>query len=352
VRYAHLWLPGFLISSLRRLGEGPPRHVWLAIADHFEPLGQGADETIARQRAAVWRQHWPEIAARHSDSDGRRPIYTFFYPEEEYRAELLEPLADMTRDGIADVEVHIHHDGEGEANFVERMRTFLDRLRRHHGLLRHHEGRLVFGFIHGNWALDNSRPDGRWCGLNNEIALLRELGCYADFTLPATHSPCQTGLVNSIYRVIDDPLRPRSHARGIRVRPGLPALGDLTLIPGPLCLDLSSGLGRPHIESGELAGRIPMSRNRARLWLRHAPRIGDHAFLKLFAHGAQERDIGPLLNGLLDRLFSDLASECRAQSAALHFVSTWGMWQAVEALRRRQDPHQGRGPQNQWPSHS
>ena len=37
-----------------------------------------------------------------------------------------------------------------------------------------------FGFIHGNWCLDNSRADGRWCGLNNELILLRELGCYAD----------------------------------------------------------------------------------------------------------------------------------------------------------------------------
>ena len=50
-------------------------------------------------------------------------------------------------------------------------------------------GRVVFGFIHGNWALDNSRPDGKYCGLNNEITLLRDLGCYADFTMPSGASP-------------------------------------------------------------------------------------------------------------------------------------------------------------------
>ena len=33
-----------------------------------------------------------------------------------------------------------------------------------------------------------SLPDGRWCGLNNELILLRDLGCYADFTLPSAPS--------------------------------------------------------------------------------------------------------------------------------------------------------------------
>ena len=53
---------------------------------------------------ALWRRQWPEIASRHVDAEGRRPVYTFFYPEEEYRPELLEPLAEMTDQGIADVD--------------------------------------------------------------------------------------------------------------------------------------------------------------------------------------------------------------------------------------------------------
>ena len=63
-----------------------------------------ADPETARRRVAAWRAAWPEIAARHRDSDGRPPCYAFFYPEEEYRPELLEPLAEMARLGIADVE--------------------------------------------------------------------------------------------------------------------------------------------------------------------------------------------------------------------------------------------------------
>ena len=68
-----------------------------------------------------------------------------------------------------------------------------------HGLLREQEGRTVFGFIHGNWALDNSLPHGKWCGLNGEIALLRDLGCYADFTMPSMPSAAQGRVVNQIY---------------------------------------------------------------------------------------------------------------------------------------------------------
>jgi hypothetical protein len=342
-RYTHLWVPSYLATRLRRLGESAPTDAWVAIADHFEPLWNGADEKTAGSRVAVWRRHWPEIAARQRDFEGRHPVYSFFYPQEEYRSELVEPLAEMTRKGIADVEVHIHHGGDGEASFTEKMHGFLEALHGPHGLLRREDGRVVFGFIHANWALDNSRPDGRWCGLNDEVSILRDLGCYADFTLPAPDSPCQGGPVNVIYRVTDGPNRPRSFARGALVRPGLPAVGDLTLIPDPLALDSGMrGPLRPCLESGELAGyRLP-SRHGARFWLRIAPRLAGHVFIKLFGHGAQERNSGPLLQGGLDVFFSSLEHECTELGIRLHYVLTWGMFRAVDSIRLGADPLAGR----------
>jgi hypothetical protein len=337
-RYSHLWLPGLLASRVSRLGERPPKHVWFLIADHFEPLWRGADEETATQRVALWRRRWPEIATRHEDSDGRHPVYSFFYPEEEYRPHVLESLAEMVAERVGDVEVHIHHDGDGQVAFVDKISRFVEILEARHGLLRRHQGRIAFGFIHGNWALDNSRPDGRWCGLNNEIRLLRELGCYADFTMPAAFTPCQAGPVNVIYRVTDDPERPRSYARGIPVRPGLPAVGDLTLITGPLSLEWRGWRRRPRVESGEIAGHAMPSRERVRLWLSLAPRILDHVFVKLYTHGTQERNSEPLLSGGLETLLASLAIECRAVGARWHFVSAWEAWQAVEALRIGSDP--------------
>ena len=81
-------------------------------------------------------------------------------------------------------------------------------------------GEVKYGFIHGNWALDNSLPDGKHCGVNNELDVLRETGCYADFTLPSAPSPAQTRTINRIYYAIDDPLRPKSHDTGVPVGSG------------------------------------------------------------------------------------------------------------------------------------
>ncbi len=333
-RNAHLWAPGLIRSRLRRRGEGPPRFVWLTIADHFEPLWKSPTSDVASARVARWRREWPEIAARHRDAEGRSPKYCFFYPEEEYRPELLEPLAELTRTGIADVEVHLHHDHDTGPAFVQRLSRFTEALHSRHGLLRPHDGQLAFGFIHGNWALDNGRPDGRWCGLNDEISLLRSLGCYADFTMPAAPDVSQGGLVNTIFRVTDDPERPRSYEKGIPVEPGTPAVGDLTLIPGPLgILWRPGGRWKPRLDTGELASYARPAMERIRLWLSVAPRIGDHCFVKLYSHGAQEGNATALLGGDLSSLFQGLERQCAEWGSRLRYATAWEMWCAVEALR-------------------
>jgi hypothetical protein len=330
-RHAELWFPGYVRSRLKNWGSAPPCRVWVALADHWEPYWLQPSDEIALERVDVWARHWPKIAAKHADSAGRAPQYTFYYPQEEYRPAFLDTLSIMVRQGIADVDIHIHHDGEGEQNFVDRMSGFIDALTNRHGLLRKHNSRTVFGFIHGNWALDNSRPDGRWCGLNNEITLLRELGCYADFTMPSGNSPTQSRTVNTIYWVTDDPLRPRSFDWGVPVRPGEAVSGDLLIIPGPLGIRWSGRL-KPRIETGEVAYQDWPTAYRIARWLELAPRIGNNIFIKLYSHGAQERNYRALLlDGALDRLFELLPQECRRHGHELHYVTTWEMRQAVDA---------------------
>jgi hypothetical protein len=330
-RNAQLWLPGYLRNRIAHRKSSKGSRIWVAIADHWEPYWKHPSDETARERVAVWAKHWPEIARRHSDATGQAPLYTFFYPQEEYRPEFLERVAGMVRAGIADVDVHIHHNGEGEQNFVDRMGGFIETLVSTHGLLRQAQGRTVFGFIHGNWALDNSRPDGRWCGLNNEITLLRKLGCYADFTMPSGDSPTQARTVNSIYWVTDDPHRPRSYDHGIEVKKGLPGSGDLLMIPGPFGLRWAERMV-PRLETGELAYQDLPTQYRVKRWLELAPRIGDNIFIKLYTHGTQERNSSMLLlNGGLERLFSLLRQECQAQHYQLRYVSAWQMCQAVHA---------------------
>src|SRR6185369_10238690 len=249
-----------------------------AIADHWEPYWLKPTDQTAAERVDVWAKHWPEIASRHADSTGRPPQYTFYYPQEEYRPRFLDALAQMVRAGVADVDVHIHHDGEGRQNFVDRMSGFIETLVARHGLLRQSNGRTVFGFIHGNWALDNSLPGGKWCGLNNEITLLRDLGCYADFTMPSGNSPTQSRIVNTIYWVDDDPHKPRSYDRGRPVEKGNPGAGDLLMIPGPFGVRWSERLV-PRLETGEIAPQDLPSEYRIERWLDFAPRVGPDIFI-------------------------------------------------------------------------
>ncbi len=337
-RNAQIWLPGYLRSAWqnRLRSDSEAKTVWITITDHFEPYWKNTDEEVARQRVALWVNKWPEITSRHADSQGVAPKYSFFYPEEEYRVSLLAALESIVHGGIGDIEVHLHHDHDTPGQFIDRTGRFLEVLHQRHGFLRKRNDQLKFGFIHGNWALDNSLPDGRWCGLNNELILLRELGCYADFTLPSAPSPAQTRTVNSIYWAKDDPQQPKSHDTGIPVAVGGGVEGDLMLIQGPLAVRWTGNRnGLPRLENGELAGQNHPDQSRVKLWFEYAPRLGNHVFLKLFTHGTQEKNSSMLLGGGLDQLFKLIAGECERRGWRHRYTTAWEMYLVIDSLRRQ-----------------
>ena len=335
---AELWMPGYLRDRASRLlRRDPPKHLWVAITDHYEPLGGNVPMATALDRVARWEDLWPKIAeAAPPDADGRPPCYSFFYPQEEYRSELLAPLARLTGAGIGDVEVHIHHDNETANGFREKITTFCRQLREEHGLLHDHDGRMVFGFIHGNWALDNSRPDGRWCGLTGEIRLLRELGCYADFTMPSIPSPTQGRVINQVYWSTGPLDRPRSFDLGIKVRPGAGRQGEMLMITGPLGLRFRGRLV-PRMETGELASYDPPPPYRVSRWLDLAPRIGGDIFLKLYTHGAREDNAATLLGsgdseGGLALLYREIHRAATERGIEIHWASAFDLFRAVERI--------------------
>jgi hypothetical protein len=333
-RHAEIWLGSYLKDRVRKIVRPTqPKRAWVAVTDHFEPLGIGATLETARSRVALWRDKWPRVAEdAPRDSEGLRPQYSFFYPQEEYRRDLLDGIAEIVRLGVADVEVHLHHDHEHRESFIRKVSDFCRRLVCEHGLLRQQNGRTVFGFIHGNWALDNSRPDGRWCGLNGEIALLRDLGCYADFTMPSLPSPTQGRVVNQIYWCTSNPdNRPRSFDRGVEATVGGGTRGDLLMFTGPIGLRWGER-AVPRMETGEIAGYDMPTPSRVRRWFDLAPTIGDDLFLKLYTHGATERNLVPLLNAGLADLFQLLADEANRRSIEIHWATAWQMFQAANTL--------------------
>jgi hypothetical protein len=339
-RHAELWLAPYVADRCRRLlTPGPrPTKVWLTIADHFEPLRGQASLATGLERVRVWRDRWPEIArAAPADAAGRPPQYTFFYPEEEYRPELLEPLAEMAHANIADIEVHIHHDREARETFIQRMTGFCKTLRNDHDLLREEDGRIVFGFIHGNWALDNSLPNGKWCGLNDEITILRDLGCYADFTMPSGSSESQARTINRIYWCTDDPKKPKSYDQGIPVELGIGRSGDLLIVPGPLGLRRGDHL-MPRMETGEIAAYDAITKHRVSRWFDLSPRVGSNVFIKLYAHGALESNAATMLGGELGQLFKFVHEEADRRGMEFVYSTAWQMYEAILGLCKGRDP--------------
>lgn len=163
-----VWLPAYIsqLRSAEPVDREKPLHVFIAVCDHWEPQLNGATQPVAMAKVERWAREYPARYEGFRDSDGRPPQHTFFYPAEEYRPEYLDRIGDLCRAGFGDVEVHLHHNGDTPASLEDKLNAFRQTLFHRHGLLRKDPatGEIVYGFIHGNWSLCNSRPDGTWCG--------------------------------------------------------------------------------------------------------------------------------------------------------------------------------------------
>jgi hypothetical protein len=321
------WLLSY-VGGWRKRGlprRGDAVHLLLCIADHYEPKRGNASAAVADERVQYWLDNYPRLLGNFRDSDGRPPRHTFFYPQDEYEARHVDALASLCRAGYGEVEVHLHHDNDTAAGLRLKLESFKQILAEKHGLLcrRRDTGQLAYGFIHGNWALDNSRPDGRMCGVNNELDVLRETGCYADFTMPSCPSPCQTRKINSIYYAVDDPERPKSHDTGSDAGHGTCPKNSLLLIQGPLLFNWSHRKWGviPRVENGCIQGTQAPTMARLDLWLRarvQMPSRPDWYFVKLFMHGAKDQDRRVVLGEPMVRFHEALARRA-AEDANFHF---------------------------------
>jgi hypothetical protein len=329
----HQWLPDYSRHLLRRARTPRVRgdaHLLFALCDHYEPLHGHADDATGLARVDAWTHGYPALG-EFRDANGRPPRHGFFFPGEEYRPQFLDALGSLVKQGFGEVEVHLHHDGDTRATLTEKLQTTLATFAQHGHISRDAKGKYRWAFIHGNWSLANGRPDHKWCGVDDELLVLHELGCYADLTFPSAPDPCQPDKVNQFYWPDGDLSRRRSYEHGERARVGAKYDDRLLMITGPLAL-ARKGIGM-RLENGAITGDDPPTAARVKSWIDQAIHIEgkpEWVFVKVHTHGAIENTAASLL-GDGGRALHEALHAQTSESFQLHYVTAREMFNVARA---------------------
>jgi hypothetical protein len=321
------WLvryPGSRAAAFLEQTAFEKKHIIFTVADHFEPGWSeggilGHREQMRRLRAYYKLARATGNAVR--DSDGTKFRHTNFYPAEQYHPDILGIMSEMQAEGLGEVEVHLHHGVERPdtaANLRSVLTDFRDTLADEHKCLSRIDGtgKPMYAFVHGNLALGNS-AGGRFCGVDSEMQVLRETGCYADMTLPSAPDRSQVAIINRIYECGGPLDQAMPHRTGVRVavngrQPSLPLI-----FTGPLVFNWTRrvrGIPVPRIDDGALTANQPADIARLKRWLSANVTVAgrsDWIFVKLYCHGFFDRDMQASIGEGAKRFFEEIA-ECGA----------------------------------------
>ncbi len=333
VRYLLRIAPG---CAWQRLTRRVPRgriHLIFNLADHFEPAivpsdrrGRApADEQ--ERRLEIWCREYPRLANEWRDSDGCPFQHTYFYPAEQYDASLVDRLTEHCHAGWGETEIHLHH-GVDVPDTAENARRTLTRFRdelQKRGCLAYLDGKGMprYAFVHGNFALANS-AQGRACGVDSELQVLAETGCYADMTFPTgIFHWSQTAKINSLYECALplDCRAPQRKGRNLRVRRE-PQIFPL-IIQGPLVFK-SGGRRGFGVENGALVASNPPTVGRLQLWKQAAITVQgrpDWLFIKLHCHSMDPRHESAVLGEGMKSFLRELTKGATDRQETLHFTS-------------------------------
>lgn len=343
------WLPNYVWQrATRKPFSAGGVHVMVSLADHFEPgivPGKGsarAPKSEQERRLEVWFREIPRVLDPWRDAEGRPFYHTYFYPAEQYDPDLLDGLAEHCRDGWGEVEIHLHHGVETpdtREHTEKQIVEFRDVLAHKHGCLSQWNGAgtVRYAFVHGNFALANSKR-GKGCGVDAEMKVLCDTGCYADLTMPSAPEITQVPKINSLYEC-GLPLEKRApHRTGRDLEAGRPPKIYPLMIQGPLMVDFSrpaKGAQYPHIDNGALTEKYPATMKRFLLWKRAGISVKgrpDWIFIKLHCHGMDPRDSEAMYGGPREKFVRELLEDSRKSGQyAVHFTTAREMTNIVLA---------------------
>jgi hypothetical protein len=335
--YMSRWLPGYLWQRMARHRPPNRTHLIFTLADHFEPAIVPEDGAARapyeeqERRLERWCREYPERFGDYRDAEERPFVHTYFYPAEQYDRPLVARLAELCHGGWGEIEIHLHHGAEvpdSADNTRRQLIEFRDRLAVEHGCLSYwgRSPQPRYSFVHGNFALANSNS-GRQCGVDNEMQILAETGCYADMTLPtALFHAAQIAKVNSIYEC-GLPLTERApHREGGELTRGKAPHVFPIMVQGPLMLDFRNGSGarRLHIDNAAVTTASPASLERLTLWKCAAISVKgrpDWLFIKLHCHGMDPGHFEVTLGQAMQKFVRELVVGAAERNEVLHFVS-------------------------------
>jgi SAM-dependent methyltransferase len=351
------WLPSYAWQRAARRAHTGAVHLIIALADHFEPAitpkhgSLRAPKDVQEKRLEEWCREYPTAFNELRDHDGRPFVHTYFYPAEQYDRDIVGSLADFCHAGWGEVEIHLHHGAHAPDTAENTRRTLLefrDTLAFEHGCLSYRKvgESPQYAFVHGNFALANS-AGGKHCGVDSEIQILAETGCYADMTLPpGPYYRSHITKINSLYECSRPLDRRAAHRKGRCLRVGRSPTTFPLIVEGPLMMsftrpDGKRGLG---VESGVIAVNNLPSLNRLRLWKQAAVTVTgrpDWLFSKLHCHGMDPRDRDVMLGKSIVQFLTDMVKGAQARSETLHFVTAREMINIILAACDGRDGNPG-----------
>jgi hypothetical protein len=321
------------------------KHLIFTIANHFEPSwkAQGFHDLPSQiKRLEAWHKLAQTTGESVRDADGTKFRHTNFYPAEQYYPELLETMAEMQAEGLGEVEIHLHHGVENPdtaENLRKQLVEFRDILAERHRCLSRMQGTgtPMWAFVHGNLALANS-CGGKYCGVDNEMQILAEEGCYVDMTLPSAPDETQVSMLNQIYECglpLDQAIPHRS-GRSVAVfgkKPQLPLI-----FTGPLIFNWTrriKGIPVPRLDDGALVHNQPMDIARLNRWASANVTVKgrpEWIFVKLYCHGFFDHDQEACIGEGAKRFFSEIIENGeKTGNFQVHFASAREAFNMVSA---------------------
>ena len=168
----HYWMRDYARHLVRRARTPQPTRPATPAVRALRSLRAAVGPRARRRRHARASTRGPSAIPRSASSAtataGRRAT-AGSSPARSTGPYFLDRLAELARAGFGEVEFHLHHDGDTARHARAAHRRAPARPSPSTATSRATASGFAWAFIHGNWSLANGRPDGKWCGVDDEL---------------------------------------------------------------------------------------------------------------------------------------------------------------------------------------